>query len=118
MRTRQSKALLVTFFEFRGANEYRPAPLTEEEMTMAAVKEAEYEASTSTSARKSHVSSGIKFPVSNEAIEALTNLPGGFITLVQLVSCPATTYKCRLTGHRRSIMKKRLLSSQMPAPPP
>lgn len=64
----------------------RPAPLTEEEQTMQAVREAEYEASTSTSARKAHVSSGIKFPVSQEAIEALSNLTtGGFITLVQLV---------------------------------
>ncbi|KAH8150355.1 uncharacterized protein LAJ45_05566 [Morchella importuna] len=71
-------------FKRHDAHEAKPAPLTEEEMTMAAVKEAEYEASTSTSARKSHVSSGIKFPVSQEAIEALTNLPGGFITLVQL----------------------------------
>lgn len=63
----------------------RPAPLTEEEQTMQMVREAEYEASTGTSSRKSHVSSGIKFPVSVEAIEALSNLTsGGFITLVQL----------------------------------
>lgn len=64
---------------------HRPAPLTEEEQTMQMVREAEYEASTGTSSRKAHVSSGIKFPVSQEAIEALSNLTsGGFITLVQL----------------------------------
>lgn len=52
---------------------------------MQMVREAEYEASTGTSSRKAHVSSGIKFPVSVEAIEALSNLTsGGFITLVQL----------------------------------
>lgn len=86
MCTRRSTTFIHQQHGARGLTRaYRPAPLTEEEQTMQMVREAEYEASTGTSSRKSHVSSGIKFPVSQEAIEALSNLTsGGFITLVQL----------------------------------
>lgn len=62
-----------------------PAPLTEEEATMKAVRQAEADASLSMSARKSHVSSGMAFPFSEESLQALSNLKSdGFINLVQL----------------------------------
>lgn len=65
----------------------RPAPLTEEEEALQSVRRAELEASQGTAARKSHVSSGVSFPFSSEAVEALKNLTSsnGFISLVQLV---------------------------------
>jgi hypothetical protein len=60
--------------------------LTEEEATMKAVRQAEADASLSMSARKSHVSSGMAFPFSEESLQALSNLKSdGFINLVQLV---------------------------------
>jgi len=61
-----------------------PAPLTEEESTMKAVREAEAEASQGMSARKAHTKGGV-VPFSKESIEALSNLQSGeFINLVQL----------------------------------
>lgn len=61
------------------------APLTEEEQTLQGVKEAEAEASRGTSARSSHVSSGLSFPMSADALAALKALPDGQENLVQLV---------------------------------
>lgn len=52
----------------------RPAPLTEEERLLKEVREFEAEASRGTSSRKSHVSSGIVFPLSPEAQFALKSL--------------------------------------------
>lgn len=64
------------------------------------VKEAEAEASTGTSARKAHVSSGISFPVSKEAIQALSNLKsGGFVNLVQLVSYIPQASACAVSAY-------------------
>ena len=62
------------------------APLTAEEQTLQGVKEAEAEASRGTNARSSHVSSGLSFPMSEDALAALKGLPGGQENLVQLVS--------------------------------
>ena len=61
------------------------APLTEEEQTLQGVKEAEAEASRGTGARSSHVSSGLSFPMSEDALAALKGLPDGQENLVQLV---------------------------------
>lgn len=61
------------------------APLTQEERALQGVKEAEAEASRGTGARSSHVSSGVSFPISEEALLALRDLEGGRENLVQLV---------------------------------
>ncbi|MCJ1478188.1 Twinfilin-1 [Lambiella insularis] len=61
------------------------APLTQEEQTLQGVKEAEAEASRGTTSRSNHVSSGLSFPISNEAITALMELTDGRNNLVQLV---------------------------------
>ena len=61
------------------------APLTEEEKTLQGVKEAEAEASRGTTSRSSHVSSGLSFPISDAALQALRSLTGGSDNLVQLV---------------------------------
>ncbi|MCJ1257968.1 Twinfilin-1 [Lignoscripta atroalba] len=62
------------------------APLTEEEQTLQGVKDAEAEASRGTSARSSHVSSSVSFPISGDALQALRGLSDGHDNLVQLVS--------------------------------
>lgn len=61
------------------------APLTESEQALQGVKEAEAEASRGTGARSSHVSGGVSFPISDEALQALRGLDGGNENLVQLV---------------------------------
>lgn len=61
------------------------APLTEEEETLQGVKDAEAEASRGTTSRSSHVSSGLNFPISDEALTALRRLTEGSENLVQLV---------------------------------
>lgn len=53
---------------------FRPAPLTEEERLLKEVRDLEAEASRGTSSRKSHVSSGIVFPLSPEAQFMLKSL--------------------------------------------
>ncbi|KAI9874988.1 MAG: Twinfilin-1 [Pleopsidium flavum] len=60
------------------------APLTQGEQALQGVKEAEAEESRGTGARSSHVRSGVKFPISEEALEALKGLEGGSENLVQL----------------------------------
>jgi len=60
------------------------APLTDEEQTLQGVKEAEAEASRGTSTRSSHVSGGVSFPISDEAMEALKELGSATDNLVQL----------------------------------
>ncbi|KAI9801120.1 MAG: Twinfilin-1 [Piccolia ochrophora] len=60
------------------------APLTEEEQTLQQVKEAEAETSQGTSARSSHVTSKLRFPITDEALEALRRLNDGPENLVQL----------------------------------
>ena len=61
------------------------APLTQEERALQGVKEAEAEESRGTGARSSHVSSGVNFPISEEALQALRDLGDGRENLVQLV---------------------------------
>lgn len=61
------------------------APLTQEERALQGVKEAEAEASRGTGTRSSHVSSGVNFPIAEEALQALRGLEGGQENLVQLV---------------------------------
>jgi twinfilin-like protein len=63
----------------------RKAPLTEEEEALQSIKQAEAEVSVGTSSRSSHTSSGINFPLTNEALQALKGLEGGRDNLVQLV---------------------------------
>ena len=61
------------------------APLTDEEQALQGVKEAEAEASRGTTARNSHVSSGLSFPMSSDALDALRNLAHSTENLIQLV---------------------------------
>lgn len=64
----------------------RPAPLTEEERLLKEVRDLEAEASRGTSSRRSHVSSGITFPLSPEAQFSLKSLHTSTdYNLVQLV---------------------------------
>ncbi|KAI9859449.1 MAG: Twinfilin-1 [Vezdaea acicularis] len=71
-------------FTKHDAHGAQKAPLTEEEQTLQNVKAAEAEASLGTMARSSHIESGINFPISAEALDALRGLQGGSYNLVQL----------------------------------
>ncbi|KAI9826328.1 MAG: Twinfilin-1 [Thelocarpon impressellum] len=61
------------------------APLTQEEQGLEDIKEAEATASRGTAARSSHVSSGVMFPITNEALRALKDMEAGGYNLVQLM---------------------------------
>lgn len=61
------------------------APLTEEEQSLGEVKRKEAEEGRGMNERKSHVSSGVSMPVSEEALQALKGLAEGRDNLVQLV---------------------------------
>lgn len=61
------------------------APLTEEEQSLGEVKRKEAEEGRGTNGRKSHVSSGVSMPVSDEAVRALKGLAEEKDNLVQLV---------------------------------
>jgi len=61
-------------FERHDAHEAKPVPLTEEERLLKEVRDLEAEASRGTSSRRSHVSSGVAFPLSSEAQFALKSL--------------------------------------------
>ena len=61
------------------------APLTNEEQTLQGVRDAEAEASTGTSSKGSHVSSGLSFPVSENVLQALRTLASSKDNLIQLV---------------------------------
>lgn len=52
------------------------APLTEEEQILGEVKRKEAEEGRGMAERKSHVSSGVSMPVSDEALKALKGLAG------------------------------------------
>ncbi|KAK6341265.1 Twinfilin-1 [Orbilia brochopaga] len=71
-------------FKKHDAHVAKAAPLTEEEAALKGVKEAEAEASRGTTARASHVSSGVSFPMSDAALDALRRLPTTPNGLVQL----------------------------------
>ncbi|KAJ6263223.1 Twinfilin-1 [Drechslerella dactyloides] len=71
-------------FKKHDAHVKKAAPLTEEEAALKGVKEAEAEASRGTTARASHVSSGVSFPMSDAALDALRRLPTTPNGLVQL----------------------------------
>jgi twinfilin-like protein len=62
------------------------APLTEEEQTLGEVKRKEAEEGRGMSERKSHVSSGVSMPISDDALQALKSLASAGDNLVQLVS--------------------------------
>jgi len=72
-------------FKKHEAHAAKAAPLTEEEAALQGVKEAEAEASRGTSSRASHVSSGVSFPISDHALEALRQLESTQNGLVQLM---------------------------------
>jgi twinfilin-like protein len=62
------------------------APLTEEEQTLGDVKRKEAEEGRGMNERRSHVSSGVSMPITDEALKALKGLAGeGGSDLVQLV---------------------------------
>jgi hypothetical protein len=62
------------------------APLTEEEQSLGEVKRKEAEEGRGMNERRSHVSSGVSMPISDEAVQALKSLAGeGGNDLVQLV---------------------------------
>ena len=61
------------------------APLTEEEEALQETKEVEAQVSRGTTARSSHVSSGLSFPMSKNALDALRRLTNSTENLVQLV---------------------------------
>jgi twinfilin-like protein len=62
------------------------APLTEEEQTLGDVKRKEAEEGRGMNERRSHVSSGVSMPITDEALQALKSLTGeGGSDLVQLV---------------------------------
>lgn len=89
------------------------APLTEEEQTLQGVKEAEVEASRGTSARGSHVSSGLSFPMSADALAALKGLPDGQENLVQLVCITVRLSRIMLIGCRKSMWLKKASNSRI-----
>jgi twinfilin-like protein len=62
------------------------APLTEEEQSLGEVKRKEAEEGRGMNERRSHVSSGVSMPISDEALHALKDLAGEGNNLVQLVS--------------------------------
>ncbi|KAH6668795.1 hypothetical protein B0J14DRAFT_546979 [Halenospora varia] len=71
------------------------APLTEEEVSLGEVKRKEAEEGRGASERKSHVSSGVSMPITDEALGALKKLAGGdgeSDSLVQLkINIPTET---------------------------
>ncbi|TGZ85499.1 actin depolymerizing protein [Ascodesmis nigricans] len=86
----EKSELTAEGFRKHDAHMAKPAPLTEEEESLQTVRLAELEASQGTAGRKNHVSSGVAFPLSQEAIDALKGLTlsNGFISLVQLALNP------------------------------
>ena len=64
------------------------APLTEEEQSLGEVKRKEAEEGRGMAERKSHVSSGVSMPITEEALAALRALTDeGGDNLIQLVGC-------------------------------
>ena len=89
------------------------APLTDEESTLQGVRRAEAEASRGTSARSSHVSNGLSFPVSPEALQALRRLqegPESLIQLVRLCFSPSDWRQDTLTWARGSTSLEKALN--------
>ena len=67
-------------------NEGVDAPLTDQESSLLGIQKAEAELGRGTTGRSSHVSSGLKFAISDVAMEALRGLGTSDHNLVQLVS--------------------------------
>ncbi|KAJ3956094.1 Twinfilin-1 [Colletotrichum tropicale] len=67
------------------------APLTEEERSLGAVKQAEAEASTGTGTREIHLSKTLAMPIAEDALAAMKDLNGGR-TLVMLVRNQLSTH--------------------------
>ncbi|KAI9886493.1 MAG: hypothetical protein M1823_001673 [Watsoniomyces obsoletus] len=76
------------------------APLTEEEQALEGVRQAEVESSRGTSTRSSHVSNGLAFPMTEQAIMAIRNLGVGTDdNLVQLaIDIPKETIELAETS--------------------
>jgi len=73
-------------FEKHDKHNKLEAPLTEEEQTLGDVKRKEAEEGRGMNERRSHVSSGVSMPITDEALQALRGLAGeGGSDLVQLV---------------------------------
>jgi twinfilin-like protein len=73
-------------FEKHDKHNKLEAPLTEEEQTLGDVKRKEAEEGRGMNERRSHVSSGVSMPITDEALQALRALAGeGGSDLVQLV---------------------------------
>ncbi len=73
-------------FEKHDKHNKLEAPLTEEEQTLGDVKRKEAEEGRGMNERRSHVSSGVSMPITDEALQALRELAGeGRSDLVQLV---------------------------------
>jgi twinfilin-like protein len=82
------------------------APLTEEEQSLGDVKRKEAEEGRGMNERKSHVSSGVSMPVSEEALEALKGLANeGGDNLIQLVRQTMFT-SCERTNRSRKSTSK------------
>jgi twinfilin-like protein len=78
--------LTVQGFEKHDKHTQLEAPLTEEEMSLGEVKRKEAEEGRGAGERRSHVSSGVSMPITDEAVAALKGLGGeGGDNLVQLV---------------------------------
>jgi twinfilin len=74
-------------FEKHDKHTKMEAPLTEEEQSLGEVKRKEAEEGRGMAERKSHVSSGVSMPITDEAVSALKGLADeGGDNLVQLVS--------------------------------
>ncbi|KAI9675358.1 MAG: Twinfilin-1 [Caeruleum heppii] len=82
------------------------APLTQEEQSLQDVKEAEAQESRGASARSSHVSSGVSFPITDDALQALRALEGSDDNLVQLVWLPTKIDTLRLIRQGINIPKE------------
>lgn len=82
------------------------APLTEEEQSLGEVKRKEAEEGRGMAERKSHVSSGVSMPISDEAVQALKRLAGEEgVSLVQLV-CSSSSLNPSSDQERGGIMLK------------
>ncbi|RPA78899.1 actin depolymerizing protein [Ascobolus immersus RN42] len=82
--TTEKHELTAEGFKKHEAHTKLENPLTEEERVLKEVRDAEYQAQAGTTNRKAHVSSGVGFPISADAVDALNQLKEGEVSLVQL----------------------------------
>ena len=88
------------------------APLTEEESALAGIKRAEAEVGRGTTDRSSHVSSGLNFVISEDALEALKGLgTDDGHNLIQLVGLPYVVSNLWVTARHPAIPRRMSLTS-------